>query len=111
MDGVTSARYLGVEKVGEAECDHLAFSQEQGDWDMWVDRGPKPLLRKETIDLTKSMKGQLPEGAPDAAQGLKANMTLIYGEWSFRQNPSCGRHEFQFKPPAGAKSAAERPGA
>lgn len=45
MDGVTSAMNLGPAYVEGQICDHLAFSapEHQTDWQIWVQRGEKPL--------------------------------------------------------------------
>ncbi len=47
--GVLSAEYVGQHRVANATCDHLAFSQESIDWQLWVEASTTPILRKIQI--------------------------------------------------------------
>jgi len=46
--------YLGVHRVGEHPCHHLAFRQRNVDWQLWVDAGDQPLPRKLIITYRRS---------------------------------------------------------
>jgi hypothetical protein len=46
---LSSAKYLGTEKVAGMPCYHLAFMQNNKDVQLWIDTGQKPLLRKLVI--------------------------------------------------------------
>jgi hypothetical protein len=81
-----TARHLGPGIVGDHECDHLAFTGENIDWQIWVDSGEKTLLRKLVITY-KSLEGQ-PE-----YELLMLNMTPL---------PEIPDEEFAFVPPQGA---------
>jgi hypothetical protein len=50
---VQRGKYVGVNDVGGVDCDHLAFSQQEADWQLWIDRGKKPLPRKIVINYKK----------------------------------------------------------
>ena len=54
-DGVTGSKYLGQEKVGEIECHHCQFVQDEFDWDIWIQVGKEPLVQKIVPDLAKQM--------------------------------------------------------
>jgi hypothetical protein len=43
---VTAGLLVGPAFVGGVECDHLAFHQAGLDWQLWVERGDRPLPRK-----------------------------------------------------------------
>jgi hypothetical protein len=49
MKALTSAEYVGPGRVGDVECDHYAFRQENVDWQVWIQRGDAPLPRKLVI--------------------------------------------------------------
>jgi hypothetical protein len=53
-----TADYVGRHKVGAVECDHLAFSQETIDWQIWVEKSGTPVPRK--IQITYKLE----PGAP-----------------------------------------------
>jgi hypothetical protein len=42
--------YVGVNDVNGTECDHLAFSSSNVDFQLWLDRSAKPVPRKIVID-------------------------------------------------------------
>jgi hypothetical protein len=49
LSRVRAGVMLGSAFVAGAECDHLAFHQEGVDWQLWVERGERPLPRKLVI--------------------------------------------------------------
>ncbi len=49
MARVVSGRYLGLHRVSDKRCHHLAFRQDEIDWQIWIDEGDKPLARKLVI--------------------------------------------------------------
>ena len=52
-DGLTSAYVVGEAVVGGVRCDHLAFRNPEVDWQIWIERGAKPLPRKLVITSKK----------------------------------------------------------
>lgn len=46
LDGVTSCKYVGNEKVGETSAHHLTFTQAEFNWDLWVASEGKPFVLK-----------------------------------------------------------------
>jgi len=43
------ADVVGESEVGERPCLHLSFRGERVDWQIWVDQGPQPFIRKLVI--------------------------------------------------------------
>ncbi len=103
MEGVTAARDLGVEKVGAVECAHLAFTQEQGRWEIWVQRGPTPLILREKVDAEKVVLAQFSPAPPEGLANLKASITIDFHDWTFDQPPAAAA--FAFQPPSSAKKS------
>ncbi len=54
---ITAGEYLGLSRVDDLQCHHLAFSQDDIDWQIWVEEGDRPLLRKLIITY-KSLPAQ-----------------------------------------------------
>jgi hypothetical protein len=50
---VLRSKYIGVNDAAGVDCDHLAFIQEDIDWQLWVDHSGKPLPRKVVITYKK----------------------------------------------------------
>jgi hypothetical protein len=50
---IQRGKYVGVNDVAGVDCDHLAFIQQQADWQLWVDHGKRPLPRKIVITYKK----------------------------------------------------------
>lgn len=104
LDGVTEARYIAVERLDDTECHHLRFVQNQVDWDMWVQVGARPVARRVSIDISKSvahtMAGMPDEGAvAERLATTQVTLSLDCGDW--RLNPDLPATRFTFTPPQG----------
>lgn len=49
MMDVLDAKYIGRGVVDGVECEHLAFRNQDTDWQLWVEVGSKPIPRKYVI--------------------------------------------------------------
>lgn len=65
--------YVGESRVGGVPCDHLAFGNESVDWQLWIQKGKKPLFRKVLI-VYKERPGQPQYGARLNAWKLSASL-------------------------------------
>ena len=87
MEGVLEARHLGTEEIGGAICDHLAFTQEEIDWEIWVSRDEPPVLVREATDLsrafTKSTGRQVMFRIEHTYRGWKADVELPGDTFTF----------------------------
>ena len=86
MRKVTSGSYLGSVTVLGVPCEHLVFSQDKVDWQVWIEQGAVPVPRKIVITYKDE------EGAPE--------YTAIFSHWDL-QTP-LPDFLFTFEPPAGA---------
>ena len=89
---VQSGRYLGVSDAMGFKCHHLAFTQENIDWQVWIQDGPQPLIRKFVITH------KLEPGAPE--------FTGLIRDWNLTGR--IADSYFVFMPPAGASKIAMR---
>jgi len=48
-EGALSGFYVGLSKVQEVPCHHLAFQQKDIDWQIWIEDSPTPVPRKFLI--------------------------------------------------------------
>jgi thiol-disulfide isomerase/thioredoxin/outer membrane protein assembly factor BamB len=100
MEGVTSSRYAGVERLeGGASTHHLTFAQDQFDWDLWVAADGDPTIQRARVDLTKSL-AKLPDAAKQL-KGQKMEIVENYKNWSIGQH--LDEQTFAFQPPAGTE--------
>ena len=88
-DNVRGGVLVGESKIDGVVCDHLAFRQAEVDWQIWVEKGAKPLLRKLVITTRYEV------GAPQY-------QTVMH--WTI--NPKVDKSIFVFKAP---KDATEIP--
>ncbi|MEA5448399.1 DUF2092 domain-containing protein [Leptolyngbya sp. CCNP1308] len=86
MEGVTSSRYLGTGYINGVEVHHLAFREDDVDWQLWVQTGDRPLPMKYVI-TTKWLTG-----APQYETRLR--------DWN--TSPQIANNRFTFTAPAGA---------
>ncbi|APG94038.1 DUF2092 domain-containing protein [Sinorhizobium americanum] len=86
--GVIEAKHIGRGVVDGVECEHLAFRNQETDWQLWVELGPNPIPRKYVI-TSKTLAA-----APQYTLRIKA--------WD-TETPLDAK-TFAFGPPAGAQS-------
>jgi hypothetical protein len=90
---VGQGRYFGITTVLGVDCHHLAFTQDNIDWQLWVETGPRPLIRKLVIVHKND------EGAPE--------ITALIKDWNFTDRIS--EADFVFiQPPSASKVEMRR---
>jgi len=82
-ESAVSASYVGESVVDGTRCHHLAFRNDEVDWQIWIEAGDKPLPRKFIV-TSKWMTG-----APQ--------FTLVTREWNL--SPKITENTFSFVPP------------
>jgi hypothetical protein len=87
MQEVTSGFVVGKSVVDGVRCDHLAFRAPHVDWQIWIEEGKRPLMRKLVI-TTRDMLN-----APQ--------FTVVTKNWNLK--PKFGASTFSFKPPRGTQ--------
>src|SRR2546430_8291925 len=89
MSNVILASHIGQGVVDGVECEHLAFRGVDTDWQIWIERGARPVPRKYVI-TSKTLAG-----APQ--------YTLRIKDW--KTEAVADADAFVFKPPADATKA------
>lgn len=84
--GVESSTYIGVTYINGIECYHLAFREQDVDWQLWVQTGDRPLPLKYVIT------SKWITAAPQYEIRLR--------DWVI--NPQINARQFTFSAPAGA---------
>jgi hypothetical protein len=87
MADVLEAEHIGRGVIDGVECDHLAFRDNDVDWQIWVEVGNRPIPRKYVI-TSKAVTG-----APQ--------YTLRIKDW--KTDVSVAADTFVFKPPANSQ--------
>ena len=49
LDSIIFAEYVGETKISPADCHHLTLQQDNVDWQLWIQKGDKPVPRKLVI--------------------------------------------------------------
>jgi hypothetical protein len=86
-EDVLDAKHIGRGVIDGVECEHLAFRNEETDWQIWVEIGPRPIPRKYVI-TSKAVTGG-------------PQYTLRIKNWT--TDAPISADAFTFKAPAGAK--------
>ena len=84
---VLDAKHIGQGVIDGIECDHLAFRNNDVDWQIWVEIGSRPIPRKYVITSKAVTSGP--------------QYTLRIKEW--KTDVPVPADVFAFKPPADAK--------
>src|SRR5262245_35413973 len=96
-DGLKTAVDLGITKVDGVDCRHLLFGEEDADWQVWVETGPRPLPRRLVVVYKKA------EGAPRvlaAFSDWKLNSTVPAARFTFVKLPGMTKVELKAAAPA-----------
>jgi peroxiredoxin len=97
FDDVDSAEYVGEEKLDDQPVHHLKVATQATDFDYWIEKGDKPLVRKIVPNMAKALErsgAQLPEG-------VSLEMTAVYSDW--KTDPKLTAEQFKFSPPETAQ--------
>jgi hypothetical protein len=89
---VQDSRYFGLATVLGVTCHHLAFTQDNVDWQVWIEDGPQPLIRKFVITHKND------PGAPE--------FTALITQWNLTDR--IADSDFVFEPPKGASKIEMR---
>jgi hypothetical protein len=87
MENVISGRYIERSKIRGIECHHLLFSQDEVDWQIWIENSKTPLPRKMVITE------KLMTGGPQ--------FTAFFSSWTL--STQLQDDLFFFVPPEGAE--------
>ena len=83
MQDVTSGFVVGKGVVDGVRCDHLAFRAPHVDWQIWIEEGKRPLVRKLVITTRDKLN------APQ--------FSVVMKNWNLK--PKFSPATFSFKPP------------
>jgi peroxiredoxin len=100
VDGVLDAQYLGTDRIGEVSCHHCRFLQREIDWDVWIESGATPVIRRLQLDLGKQMEAAA-ETLGEELQGAKMAWSLELDQWDVAAKFSDA--DFDVTPPADAE--------
>ena len=84
---VLEAKHIGRGVINGVECEHLAFRNQDNDWQLWVKVGDKPIPCKYVIT--------------SKAVGMAPQYTLVIRDW--KTDVPVEDMAFAFTPPEGAK--------
>ena len=63
MEGVKAATNAGQETLDGVKADHLKFTQDQFDWEIWIAADGEPIIRRVVVDLTKTFANSPPRNS------------------------------------------------
>lgn len=94
VGGIKGGAYFGKVTVLGTPCQHIAFSTDKVDWQLWVQDGANPLPRKLVITYKKD--------------DTEPQVTVIFSAWKLKSGLS--DKTFVFTPPKGAAKVEILPG-
>lgn len=99
-EGVRGGLLVGETMIDGVACDHLAFRQATIDWQLWVEKGARPLPRKILITTRYEV------GDPQYQATLRWNLQPKIDASTFVFTPPKGVTEIPFNDPASLKEVA-----
>jgi hypothetical protein len=92
-DGLKTGFEAGVVMVNGIKCRQLAFTEDEADWQLWVDDGPNPLPRRLSVTYKKIA------GSP--------HVSISFSDWNL--DAVIPASTFVFKVPEGATKVDVKP--
>ena len=90
---LTSALFIGLDKVDGKWCNHYAYQQPGLDWELWIESGSRPLpCRFVVTDTTQPSR-------PQHAVNYHWTLNPKFDAATFRFQPGRGAHEIPFREP------------
>jgi hypothetical protein len=96
-EGLSSAFVVGEAVVGGVRCIHIAFSNPEVDWQIWIQRGDKPLPRKFVVTSKR-----MPQSPQFAVTLSKWDVSPKLTDAMFHFVPPKGSRQIDFVPAAPA---------
>lgn len=88
---ILEASYIGSTEVNHIPCHHYAFRNADVDWQLWIEKGDKPLPRKFAITTTQE------EGQPRFVSTMNWNLSPKIDNKLFTFVPPKGAHKIEFE--------------
>lgn len=88
-ENITSAQRIGFARIGGATADQYAFRQGDVDWQVWIQRGDRPLPLKMVI-TSRTIEGQ-----PQFSSVLRWNLNPRFERTAFAFTPSAEARRIQ----------------
>ncbi|MDR5879399.1 DUF2092 domain-containing protein [Caballeronia sp. LZ032] len=93
---LTSAQNLGLERVEGHWCTHYAYRQSGIDWELWIEKGSRPLpCRMVITDVSQASR-------PRHEVTYQWNTHVSFGPGTFMWRPLAGSHQIELKPATGS---------
>lgn len=98
LGGTQKVEYGGIVELGEYKCHLLKATQEQFDWELWIDAGKDPLVRQFKPDLAKYIaRLATSQDQPSQFADMKITNIVTYTDWDTA--PKFDESTFAFKAP------------
>jgi hypothetical protein len=92
-EGLKTGSEAGVVMIDGIKCRQLAFTEEEADWQLWVEDGPNPLPKRLSVTYKKI------EGLP--------HVSIMFSDWNL--DAVIPANTFIFNMPAGATKVDVKP--
>jgi hypothetical protein len=93
QEGLKTGFEVGIVMVNGIKCRQLAFTEEEADWQLWVEDGPNPLPRRLSVTYKKI------EGSP--------HVSIMFSDWNL--DAVIPTNTFVFHMPEGAHKVDVKP--
>ncbi|HEY4308678.1 MAG TPA: DUF2092 domain-containing protein [Pirellulales bacterium] len=96
---IESATYGGEAMLGDTKCHLINAVGDVTDWQLWIDAGPKPVIRQFVPDMNKGLARQAAAQGKAPLQNVRVTCVVKYTDWE--ENPLLAADVFTFHPTAG----------
>ncbi|RFU44733.1 DUF2092 domain-containing protein [Paraburkholderia sp. DHOC27] len=98
---LTTAIFIGLDKVQGKWCNHYAYQQPGLDWELWIQTGPRPLpCRFVVTDTTQPSR-------PQHAVNYQWTLDPSFAAGTFEFHPGPGAHQIPMRPASAPDEAQQ----
>ncbi len=98
---LTGARYMGVVDQGGRRVHHLKLTEKEYGWNLWVDEGERPFVRKIAVDIAAALE-ESTRNVPHLKE-TQVDMGVAFQNWT--AGAPIPAERFRFDPPEGVQKA------
>lgn len=102
MADVSKVEYIRTDKLNDVEAHHLKLYQKDLSWELWIESGKEPWIRRVTADMSRMFAArESKQELPPELKDVKLQIAVNYS--GMKANIAPGKEQFVFTPPAEAK--------
>lgn len=83
LEEISDVAYAGLEEVDGKKAHRLQLTRKDMKWNLWVQDGPEPLVRKLSPEISNALLSQI-DDAPPQMKDTKMELVINFEQWNVK---------------------------